>query len=168
MLEWLTELKNILLSFTNFIMESYDKGNWREGQGVWGETWRFHTLSRHITLPTLPHVHPLGNFSNPIIWDFMEVSSCRHNWSLAPFLVFLPSQENRGQGWKCQAYNHGLIFPVAFLIQKPTRVSSLEQNTFLLPREWQWLQKPCVRNWDQRPILYIVYISHYFTTSTLC
>lgn len=60
-------------------------------------------------------------FPTPYFWDFMEASSCRHCWSLAPVSAFLPSQENRGRSWKCQAYNHGLIFPVTVLIQKPTQ-----------------------------------------------
>lgn len=73
-------------------------------------------LSQH--LPMFTHWEA---FPTPYFWDFMEASSCRHDWSLAPFSAFLPSQENRGWGWKCQAYNHGLIFPVTFLIQKPTQ-----------------------------------------------
>ena len=36
----------------------------------------------------------------------------RHNWSLIPFPILLPSQENEGSGWKSHTSYHGWIFPV--------------------------------------------------------
>lgn len=99
---------------------------------MWSPTWK------------LPEPH---NFE-----IFMEALSGRHDQSLTSFSTLLPSQENGVLGAK----NSRLLitswsFQWQALIQKPRRVTSLEEKTLLPPKRLQAFQEPCVKNWSQIP-----------------
>ena len=127
-----------------------------------GEVWE-DPKCRSFCLCGVGVYHTPGTWMCSQIWKLletdtigicMEVSSHRHNWSLTPFLAPLHSQEPGGWGWKFQASNHGLVFPVTIphpgASRSPPRVISLAQKTFLSLRKLQGFQKPYVRNQGQR------------------
>lgn len=80
-------------------------------------------------------------------------SSCWHNQSLTPFSALLPSQENVGQGWEFQAYDHDLVFPVTFLIQEPTQGWFVRTEDSPITPKLQMFQEHCVRNQGLRPYI---------------
>ena len=77
--------------------------------------------------------------------DFMEASSRRHDRSVIPLSLLLPSQE-WGAGLK--ASNHGLVFPVTSPHPGAHSVFLLEQN---LPGNYKGFSSPVsgARNKDQ-------------------
>lgn len=77
---------------------------------------------------------------------FMEISSCRHNWLLSPFLACPLSLENGEWGWKLQASNHSLVFWWPTLPSRsPARVTS--------SRKFQKSQEPFHYECEGRRVL---------------
>ena len=105
-------------------------------------------------LPSTWMLSPSRKLSKPCsLGIFMEASLHRHDWLLTQSPAPPPSPEDGGWGWKFQASNHTLTFLVPVSILKlsssPPRVTSLEQKTFLSPREFQ----------GQRPNIFFLLLS---------
>ena len=120
----------------------------------------------------------------PTLGTFMVTSSHRHDQSLIPFSALLPFQENSRWGWKFQASNRGLVFPVTSphpgAIQEPTQSHLIRtkdihitqeltkvsgtlcqepgSKTLISLRKSDGLQKLCARNWGQRPLCIFYYL----------
>ena len=83
----------------------------------------------------------------------MEASSRRRDQSLTPFSALLKRMGIEAENSKflimaCSFWWPDLIWET---IQSPPTVTSLEQETLLLPRKLQEFQEPCVMNLGQRP-----------------
>ena len=63
----------------------------------------------------------LEALQNLYFWDFMEASSCRHDWSLTPFLALLPSLDNGGGAENSKLLIMAWSYQWPALIQEPTQ-----------------------------------------------
>ena len=104
--EPLTELRETfyLLDYW-FIIKEPNSGiaRWKRCRGlIMGKGVEF-PCSLQAHCPTWSHVDLPGSSMNPSpLGDFMDISSCRHDWSLSLFSAILPSQESGDWGWKFQ------------------------------------------------------------------
>ena len=91
----------------------------------------------------------------------MEASSRRRDQSLTPFSALLKRMVIEAENSKflimaCSFWWPDLIWET---IQSPPTVTSLEQETLLLPRKLQEFQDLCARNPGHRPIYILYYLT---------
>ena len=112
---------------------------------------------------------------------FLNCSTCsppqksreprRHDWSLTPFPALLPSQENCGEwwwwlgaaggwGWKFQASNYGLLFPVNNHHPGAIQSSQNKRHSYH-PRQYNGFRSPMsrTRGRDQHIYFFLLFYS---------
>lgn len=97
-----------------------------------------------------------GSSLNPVLLGiFMEASSLTQYRSLTPSSALLPSQEDRGWGWRLQSSNHGLVSGDWSLSRLHPAIHALSphwnKKHSCHPGNYKGFRNS-VRNRDQRPI----------------